>query len=276
MRNLIGLLALLLVLSSKSQSAQIDFTPAREIVSCGPTTVYFVYKDTIEADLIYWDFGDGTGANVSNPSHTYSQTGTYTVKLTVVEKGVADSVIKENFVIVKPMPLAQMKVEIIPEQMNNQYLFTSQSVHNADSFSDVAWHIDSVILHGKFVRYTFNKEGEYDIVLQVTNNKGCMHESATRIKVKPVTVEPVGVGENELAQVRIYPNPSKGLVSIDLVAGQDVQTVLFTDLLGKEHAVETSLHNNHLVVNTQNTVAGVYFLTLKTKQSAITRRVIIE
>lgn len=276
MRNLLGSLVLLLLLSSKSQGVQIDFTPARNIVSCGPTTVYFVYRDTNEADVISWDFGDGTGANINNPAHDYTQTGTYTVKLTIIKDGVTDSIVKEAFVTVKPMPLAQMKIQVIPEQANNQYLFTSQSVHNADSFSAITWSIDSVVLQGPSVRYTFNKEGEYDIVLRVTNNKGCMHESSSRIKVKPVTVEPVGMNENELAMLSVYPNPTKGRVVVSSLAGQEIRAVLLTDILGKNHTVNVSTVNDHLIVDTQNSAPGVYFLTLQTKRSAVTKRIVIE
>lgn len=276
MKNLSGLFVLFLLLSSKTQGIQVDFTPSRNIVSCGPTTVYFVFMDTINADLISWDFGDGTGANVNNPAHEYKQTGTYTVKLIVVKNGETDSIIKENFVTVKPMPLAQMKVELIPEQMNNQYRFTSQSVHNADSFTSVTWHIDSVVLSGLSVQYTFKREGEYDIVLQATNNKGCMHESTTRIKVKPIDLEPVGISENKLAQVSIYPNPVKERMIIGLASGDEVPAVTLTDILGKTHAIKVMPDNQNLVVDTQHAVAGVYFLTLTTKQASVSKRIVIE
>jgi hypothetical protein len=40
---------------------------------------------SIFADEYEWDFGDGNQSNVENPSHTYAQTGIYTVKLTAKE-----------------------------------------------------------------------------------------------------------------------------------------------------------------------------------------------
>jgi len=34
----------------------------------------------------YWDFGDGTTSNKTNPTHAYSKAGKYTVKLTIIDK----------------------------------------------------------------------------------------------------------------------------------------------------------------------------------------------
>ncbi|MBC7081662.1 MAG: PKD domain-containing protein [Thermoplasmatales archaeon] len=34
----------------------------------------------------YWDFGDGTTSNKTNPTHAYNKAGKYTVKLTVIDK----------------------------------------------------------------------------------------------------------------------------------------------------------------------------------------------
>ncbi|RZS93976.1 PKD domain-containing protein [Aquimarina brevivitae] len=45
-----------------------------------------------------WDFGDGTTSNVSDPVHTYNQSGTYTVSLTATNTVGSDSRQKANFI----------------------------------------------------------------------------------------------------------------------------------------------------------------------------------
>ncbi|MEZ4981323.1 MAG: PKD domain-containing protein [Saprospiraceae bacterium] len=35
------------------------------------------------ADSIVWDFGDGNSSDLENPTHTYANPGTYTVKLSI-------------------------------------------------------------------------------------------------------------------------------------------------------------------------------------------------
>lgn len=47
------------------------------------------------SESIYWDFGDGTTATEMNPEHTYTESGTYTVSLTVTACGKSSTTTKE-------------------------------------------------------------------------------------------------------------------------------------------------------------------------------------
>ncbi|HAC15454.1 MAG TPA: hypothetical protein DCE78_05845 [Bacteroidetes bacterium] len=60
-----------------------------------------VAKDEISATWTYeWDFGDNTTASGSNPSHTYSETGLYTVSLTATDGTNTISITEENYIVV--------------------------------------------------------------------------------------------------------------------------------------------------------------------------------
>ena len=50
-----------------------------------------------------WDFGDGIGSNATNPTHTYSVVGTYTITLTATNtNGCVDTMSKTVTLITKP------------------------------------------------------------------------------------------------------------------------------------------------------------------------------
>lgn len=51
-----------------------------------------------------WDFGDGGGASVSDPSHVYANPGTYTVSLTVQGAGGSDTSTAQDLVDAQPPP----------------------------------------------------------------------------------------------------------------------------------------------------------------------------
>ncbi len=51
----------------------------------------------------HWDFGDGATATDRNPVHTYTDPGTYTVKLTVTNNAGSDWISKPGFIVVGPI-----------------------------------------------------------------------------------------------------------------------------------------------------------------------------
>jgi outer membrane protein OmpA-like peptidoglycan-associated protein len=54
---------------------------------CQPTTVQFSANVRGDAPITYeWNFGDGTTGQGANPTHTYSEAGTYTVTLTATNQ----------------------------------------------------------------------------------------------------------------------------------------------------------------------------------------------
>ena len=59
---------------------QSNFTSENPVFCSAPATVNFVNQSN-NANNFVWDFGDGSFSNLLNPSHTYDNLGTYTVKL---------------------------------------------------------------------------------------------------------------------------------------------------------------------------------------------------
>ncbi|MBI4930660.1 MAG: PKD domain-containing protein, partial [Bacteroidetes bacterium] len=79
----------------------IDFSSDKNIVSLPNATVQF-YNNTLNATSYLWDFGDGYGSTVVNPSHTYASVDTFTVKLTASSgSGCTYTLTKKYYIIVK-------------------------------------------------------------------------------------------------------------------------------------------------------------------------------
>lgn len=51
---------------------------------CDTATILFT-NQSIDGDLFFWDFGDGTADSTEHPSHFFNQPGDYTVSLTVLD-----------------------------------------------------------------------------------------------------------------------------------------------------------------------------------------------
>ena len=66
-----------------------------DTVSCN-TTINFTDLSSNGPSVWLWDFGDGNTSNVQNPTHTYFNSGSYTIKLTATNQYGSDSLILIN------------------------------------------------------------------------------------------------------------------------------------------------------------------------------------
>lgn len=84
---------------------QFDFTGTPE---SGERPLEVVFQTTYSGGLVAsswtWDFGDGTGSVLENPTHTYKNPGLYTVELTVGNEYGTDTVTKVDYIEVTSIP----------------------------------------------------------------------------------------------------------------------------------------------------------------------------
>jgi|GEM_PF-3504048 len=72
-----------------------------------PLTVTFTDQSAGLVTSWYWDFGDSFTSTEQNPIHTYEEWGLYTVSLAVQGPGGADTLIKEDYILVGELPVAE-------------------------------------------------------------------------------------------------------------------------------------------------------------------------
>lgn len=72
--------------------AAFDATPAIPLSASVPLTVSFKNLSA-NADSYLWDFGDGSTSTQTNPQHTYTTKGSFTVKLTATNKNVCTNTV---------------------------------------------------------------------------------------------------------------------------------------------------------------------------------------
>jgi PKD repeat protein len=96
----------LVVYVNETADADFDFNVAS-------STVSFTNNSTA-ADQYAWDFGDGNSSVEINPVHTYTETGTYNVKLTSSSDCGSDEIIKQVVVITGIVNCPQDKIKVFP------------------------------------------------------------------------------------------------------------------------------------------------------------------
>ena len=75
--------------------------------------------------------------------------------------------------------------------------------------------------------------------------------------------------ENIIPEYKIYPNPSLGIINIDI--SEKIKTVEISNIIGKHFLIEQ--RNNK--INLNHLENGVYFITIKTWEREYTDKIIL-
>ncbi len=130
-----------------------------------------------------WGFGDESpSTTIENPSHVYSNTGTYTVKLTVENSTGCKTALTKN-IIISDLPKVSFEYDQSVENIPTN--FTSQDLTASDD-SIISWLWDFSGLGSSTLEnssFTFTKPGEYEVTLQVQTQQGCSDSFSSVIEV---------------------------------------------------------------------------------------------
>ncbi|MBE2269751.1 MAG: PKD domain-containing protein, partial [Anaerolinea sp.] len=141
-----------------------------------PLTVNFTNQSSGQINTIQWDFGDGTGSTVANPSHTYSTPGLYTATLTVTGPGGTANVSRQINVQSPSAPIAGFTMDRTTGVAPLTIQFTDQSTGTITSY---LWNfLDGTTSTDRNPSHQFTLPGTYNILLTVTGPGGS--STATR------------------------------------------------------------------------------------------------
>lgn len=149
-----------------------------------------------DSDEVYWTFGDGAASSQSDPSHTYTQPGTYTVCQIALDSCGADTFCQDISV---SCPAPQPSFSYFPAG-----LFVDFSDQTTSFSSISAWHWDfgdgtSSTLQNPTHVYPF--PNNYTVCLSITD--AC--DTATYCE--PVFLAVVGQADAQPISVSLQPNP---------------------------------------------------------------------
>jgi PKD repeat protein len=182
-----------------------------------PLTVQFTDTSTGGPTAWDWSFGDGsTNSTIENPSHTYTNAGTFTVTLTAIGSGGATSsksgtITVTNWTAPPPPLAASFTANPTSGQAPLTVQFTDTSTGNPTAWS---WNFGdgSTGSTTENPSHTFNSAGNFTVTLTVTGAG-----SATSSKSETITV------------TSAPPPPPVASFTANPSSGQAPLTVQFTD-----------------------------------------------
>ena len=155
---------------------------------CVPGVVNFENR-TEGSSIYFWNFGDGHGSILRNPSNEYTVPGTYNYKLIAFDaNGCSDSVTSTGVVNAIESPVAQFTFTPPKQRMpNSTFNFTDQSITSSPLTYNWNFYDTSPIIGNSTLRnptYTFGDSGWYHVQLRVFNGS-CYDSISDSMYIEP-------------------------------------------------------------------------------------------
>ena len=234
-----------------------NFTSGADTV-CSGDSVQFM-DASLNSTAYDWNFNGGVPGTSTdqNPMVQYATSGTYNVTLISSGPGGSDTTSQLYTIEVRQMPVAAFStIDTLLIQPNTTATFTNSSL-NADSYSwdfgdgNNSSDVDPWNIYGQI--------GVYTVVL-IAQSDYCPDDTVAMDSLVHVETG-IGIDNAEIEdfQLRVYPNPTKGLIVLEssaTVGTAEIYNTLGQMLLAKEITKETTLFDLSFYP------AGVYFLSV--------------
>lgn len=205
-----------------------------------------------------WTFGDGESSSEQNPNHTYNSSGGYTVSLTVSDGNFVSTETKENYITVYE--------ELIVSAGPDFGLEIGQSIQFDGSYAGgsedvtILWEGvgNSVTIDNSSILNPnagpFPMADIYNFKLTVTDNyTGEVNEDNMLVDVI------IGLGEYKNSEIKIYPNPTSGIVTVNTQRKLDILSVI--DISGQE-VIHLKNPKKTTKINLSEFPTGIYFVKI--------------
>ena len=250
----------------------------------------------------FWDFGDGYSSSAVNPSHTFSNNGSYLISLKISDSlNLCSSVYSDSVIITNVAGGCHPTVSFImhKDSINPQPGIWEISPYYSSQVSGAIWNWgDGSSTNELYPTHTYSAVGQYTICVMVFSSCGdssyaCQNDSLYRLannnstnSIIQVTVEnaaATGIQTNtkETTQVSLYPNPNIGLFTLQITnvsAAFSKAQINIRNILGEViYSAQESLNNNVLIkeIDLQNLSNGAYFMQVTMGNKVSTNKIII-
>jgi PKD repeat protein len=132
-----------------------------------------------------WDFGDGTSSGQQNPTHRYSDKGSYAVRLTVTDNKNAKGSVTGAVVIINSLPSAGFSLNNTSPGVREEILFTDQSIDPENRTLTYSWDFgDGTLSTLRNPSHDFDEARNYTVRLTVTDDEGAKGYTSRLVSVK--------------------------------------------------------------------------------------------
>jgi PKD repeat protein len=223
-----------------------------------------IFKDSSENAVSYqWTFGDGNNSIFQNPTHTYTQLGTFTVRYAVESNdGCKDTTY--GLVNISDLPTAKFDYK-----KNDQltFTFTDSSLENGNTIVKWNWDFgDGNISNLQNPVHTYTSEVSYTVKLCINTDKDC--ESCISKVITAVNVRDEFFSNG----IQLFPNPNNGLCRLK---SENFMEVIEVVSIEGRLLLKIEPNKSEAEIQTYNLASGVYQLRIITENKTTIIKMIV-
>ena len=171
------------------QEPDADFSAFPTFAFCPPLLVSFTDLSSADVTSWFWNFGDGSSSNLQNPSHIYTQSGSFSVYLVVTNANGCTDTIYAPDIIQLSGPLGDFS--FFPDSVGcPPYDINFVSV--AENVTTYTWDFgDGTLGSGETTSHTYTEIGSFIPTLILEDDNGCtfIYQSADTLSIVPLAVD---------------------------------------------------------------------------------------
>lgn len=171
------------------QHPDADFSAFPTFAFCPPLLVEFTDLSSADAVSWFWDFGNGSTSSLQNPSHIYTESGSFSVTLVVTNaNGCTDTIFQPDLV---NLSGPSGDFSFFPDSVGcppYDITFTS----TAQNVTTYTWDFgDGSLGSGATATHTYSQIGSFIPTLILEDDNGCTftYQSADTLEIEPLAVD---------------------------------------------------------------------------------------
>lgn len=225
-----------------------------------------------------WTFDGGDPATSSlqePPPITYDTPGLYTVELTVTNPAGSNTMTMTDFISVGFPPVVGFTLLSSPNILvGDSLIFEDASLYIPTSWTWIfeGGDPDTVYQQNPPPIYYY-ETGQYDVTLVVENDYGL------DLSYNPDMIDVGNIGLNEhngTSAFSIYPNPSTGIINIELTNELEIEEVLVRSISGQEVLVFAPKSGLVQTLDLTDLEKGLYFVEIRTEGRSLVEKVVLK
>lgn len=246
--------------------------------------------------LYQWNFGDGSSASaVRNPSHTYTNSGTYMVTLTATDSlnGCTSHYTDSVVINLNTNPPSCNASFVVAKDSSAAYKVILYNTSSNATSHTYQWNFgDGTTGSGRTPQHQYQNFGSYLVCLTITDNQlNCTSTFCDTVGMDSLgnlksaagfgieVRNPISVSVEEtmanLSSIEFYPNPANSTVNVQIENLENDVNLTVRDISGKEVVSINGISQTFTTIDVSNLESGFYFITFNDGKNQRTEKLVV-